>query len=487
MMIFTPSSHTVGASAHLKSTLGRLGLLILMAMTAACAGATAERNAGLDGAHPEKTDAEPNDDAAQSEEAEQARKRAAEAKRDELAEALAVVGSPKALAERADEAKVKLEAIIDKDPKNILALYNLGLIAWRHNDKAGAKAAWKRALSVRADYLPAQARLAQLQLVQGDKDGAVKTLNRIIDKEAGGDPYQPEARNILAEIAISERRWEDARRHARNVLLGDADNMNAYLNLALTYFRHRLVDTALLIADTALKRRPDAAALHNLMGLIYLRKDNSRLAMGSFSKALKANPTLVDAKLNLAALELSYGDFQSALARFDSVLAEKPDDPEIVMSRAVALRGLERYDEAADGYKQALVLDATFVQAQYNLCVLHHQFTNDWTAALENCKAYAATLPTRGKKRRELNRRIRSIKATIEALGPDEDEESVVPEDGAVDPEDGGAPTDQEPAKQTPESDEKAPQEGEPKEPGTERLPEKPEGSADDVDPAEPS
>ena len=53
----------------------------------------------------------------------------------------------------------------------------------------------------------AQARLAHLKLVEGDKAGAVKELKRIIDKEAGGDPYQAEARNILAEIAISERRW----------------------------------------------------------------------------------------------------------------------------------------------------------------------------------------------------------------------------------------------------------------------------------------
>lgn len=487
MMIFTPPCPQLSTSKHLSHALGHLCILMLIASTGACAGANAERNGGLDGATANLEGDETTAQTAHSAESKKMRDRIAEAKRDEIAEALAIIDTPKALAERSDEAKVKLEAIVHKDPKNILALYNLGLIAWQHNDQRGAATAWKRALSVRPDYLPAQARLAQIQLVNGDKDGAVKILNRIIDKEAGGDPYQPEARNILAEIAISEKRWEDARRHARNVLLGDADNMNAYLNLALTYFRHHLVDTALLITDTALKRRPDAGALHNLMGLIYLRKDNSRLAMGSFAKALEANPTLVDAKLNLAALELSYGDFKSALERFDSVLSAKPNDPEIVMSRAVALRGLERYSEAADGYTKALALDSTFVHAQYNLCVLHHQYTNDWTAALENCKAYAATLPTRGKKRRELNRRIRSIKATIEALGPDEDQQSETPEGAALDPEDGGARTDEEPAKQTPESDEKAPQEGEPKESDTERLPEKPEGSADDVDPAEPS
>jgi tetratricopeptide (TPR) repeat protein len=361
-------------------------------------------------------------------------------KPDALAEALAIVGSPRALAERSEEARARLEAIAQKDPSNVLVWYNIGLIAWHRGDVSGAEAAWRQALSKKRNYLPARARLAQIRLLNGERDAAVAELERIIDKEAGGDPYQPEARNVLAGLAIQEKRWEEARRHARNVLLGDADNMNAYLNLALTYFRRRLVDTALLIVDTALKRRPDAAALHNLMGLIYLRKDNSRLAMTSFARALDANPNLVDAKLNLAALELSYGDFEAALGRFDSVLESRPNATEIVMSRAVALRGLERYAEAAAGYKQTLTLDPDYSQAQYNLCVLHHQYTNDWQAALEACAAYAATLPRLGKKRRELNRRLRSIKATIEALAEDEEAAGGGDgDDGAQAPEEGGA------------------------------------------------
>jgi len=349
-----------------------------------------------------------------------------------LEDAIAIVKSPRALAEQSDKARKALLKITSKDPKSVLAWYNLGLIEWQDGKPGKAEAAWKRALDAKGDYLPAKARLAQLQLLRGDRDGAVKALELIIDKEAGGDPYQPEARNVLAGLAISEKRWEDARRHARNVLLGDADNMNAYLNLALTYFRRRLVDTALLIVDTALKRNPEAAALHNLMGLIYLRKDNSRLAMESFAKAVDTNPNLVDANLNLAAIELSYGDFEKALGRFDRVLKYRPKDAEIVVSRAVALRGLERYDEAAAGYKKALELDPEFSQAQYNLCVLHHQYTSQWEMALTACKAYAATLPRLGKKRRELNRRLRSIKSTIEALAPDEPEPTPdVPGEGA--------------------------------------------------------
>ena len=262
MVIFNPLSPDSQSRATALRPLVGLLTLVWLAPTVGCAGPAAERDRGADAptAH-QQTELEPSSASAPERRPSVERDPVEQAKRDEMADALAIIASPKELAERADEAKAKLQAIAKKDPKNVLALYNLGLIAWAQSDRAGAARVWRQALKVRPNYLPAKARLAQLKLVQGDKAGAVQELERIINKETGGDPYQAEARNILAEIAISEKRWEDARRHARNVLLGDADNMNAYLNLALTYFRHRLVDTALLIANTALKRRPDAAAL----------------------------------------------------------------------------------------------------------------------------------------------------------------------------------------------------------------------------------
>ena len=170
--------------------------------------------------------------------------------------------------------------------------------------------------------------------------------------------YQAEARNILAEEAIEEEDWEGAIKHARNVLLGDPENVNAYVNLCVTYFKQGMMDQAWLVATTALDRRrelelPEPAALYNLLGLIYLEKDDSRNAAASFMRALKEDPRQLDAKLNLAALELSYGDFKSALKRFDEALVFQPNDPELHTSRAVALRGLERFDEAQKGYERA--------------------------------------------------------------------------------------------------------------------------------------
>ena len=102
--------------------------------------------------------------------------------KNELAEAVAIVASPKAMAERADEARAQLEAIAKKEPKNVLAWYNIGLIHWHQGNVSGAQAAWNRALKAKSNYLPARARLAQIQLLNGERDAAVAELEKIIDK-----------------------------------------------------------------------------------------------------------------------------------------------------------------------------------------------------------------------------------------------------------------------------------------------------------------
>ncbi|MGM0574158.1 MAG: tetratricopeptide repeat protein [Myxococcota bacterium] len=332
-------------------------------------------------------------------------------------EAQDIVSDPKELAKRYDEAVRKFREAAGTNPSNVRAWYNLGLLQSMRGQTDAARDAWKKALEAEPGYEPARARLAQLRLEEGDRASAVQELEAIIED----DRYQAEARNALAEVAIAEEDWDAAIKHARNVLLGDPENTNAYLNLAVAYFRQGLTDQAWLIVSNALDRRPDAAALHNMMGLIYLDKDDSRHATESFLQALKEDPRHVDAKLNLASLELSYGDFETALSRFEEVLGVRPNDPMVLISRAVALRGLERYEEAEKGYEAALEAKPGMPKALYNLCVLHHQYTNKWEEAKSACERYQATLDQDDPRRKEIAMRLEGIEATLEALRAEEE------------------------------------------------------------------
>jgi len=327
-------------------------------------------------------------------------------------DAMAIVNDPTQLAVKADVAEKLFKKAVSENPNHVDAWYNLGLLALKTAKTDIAEEHWRTALKRDANFLPARARLAELDLSNPSKKGkAIIELNEIVEKER----FQPEARNALAEVALGVRDWAQALKHSRNVLLGDPTNVNAYLNMAVAYYRQRLYDQAFLILKQAMERVPKAASLHNMKGLIYLAKDNSRLASESFMRAIKYDPGQLDAIINLASLELSYGDFAAAEKRFKHVLDKRPDDPDVILSHAVVLRGLERFDEAQKGYERVLELKPDSTKVQYNLCVLHYQFTNNYLEAQKSCNAYFKSIRRGHSKFREMRRRVRSIKELLQA------------------------------------------------------------------------
>jgi Tfp pilus assembly protein PilF len=338
---------------------------------------------------------------------------------DSFEDGMAIVNDPVALSTKAAEAKRLFQKTVADNPKHVNAWYNLGLLAMKNGNQDVARENWEQALKVDPGFLAAQARIAESDLANKSLKGkAIITLNGIIEKER----FQPEARNALAAIALDVRDWEQALTHARNVLLGDPSNVNAYLNMAVTYYRQRRYDQAFLILQQAMERVPKAASLHNMTGLIWLSRDNSRLASQSFLRAIKYDPTQLDALINLASLELSYGDFTAAEKRFKRVLEERPDDVSVIMSYAVVQRGLGRLEEAQKGYERVLELKPESRTVHYNLCVLHYQFTNDYTAAQTSCSTYFRSIRRGHPKFREMRRRMRSIKELLKAAADEKAE-----------------------------------------------------------------
>jgi tetratricopeptide (TPR) repeat protein len=325
---------------------------------------------------------------------------------------LAILHDPKRLAAEAAQAEGDLVQAAGKPGADPAVWYNAGLLAWLRGDAKAARERWEKALSNAAGYAPAAARLAWLDLAGGQPEAVAQRLQQIVE----ADRQQPEARNLLSELAIAKNEHEPARQHGRNVLAGDPDNANALLNIALTYFRGGLIELAGLIAQNGLKRQPKAAALHNLMGLVHLARDDTKHGTDSFLAAVEADPNQVDALLNLAALELAYGDFNSALAHLDRAFTKADKDPLLLISHGAALRGAGKLEEAQKAYEAALAQKPDLDEALYNLCILHQQYTNRYQDALTACQAYSDRIGRKHPKVREMKQRLRSIKETLESV-----------------------------------------------------------------------
>jgi tetratricopeptide (TPR) repeat protein len=353
-----------------------------------------------------------------------------EARADAYDDAFRIVSDPKQLATRASEAVRLLRSVPATDPRAAKAAYNAGLLLHMQGDHAGAREAYLRALAADPKHAPSRAQLAGLDLdVLAAREEALATLRKLVEE----DRFQQDARNLLAAYELEratpllastdkaakaegQKAIEEAIRHGRNVLIGDPENVHAFVNVAIAYMKLGLYDQADLIALSALEKQPQAAPLHNIRGLVALSRDDSKFATECFIAALNADPQNDDARMNLAALELAFGNFDSALKRFDEVLKQSPDDDQVLMSRGVALRGLGRFDEAEKSYREALTKNPNNPEIGYNLCVLHQQYTQRYELAKTHCEAYFGRLTKGDPKFAEVQKRVKAVNATLKAL-----------------------------------------------------------------------
>ena len=113
-----------------------------------------------------------------------------------------------------------------------------------------------------------------------------------------------------------------------------------------------------------------------------------------FKKAVEADPTNIQAMLNVAGIAVNVQDYRLAYDLYNKVLALEPNNVEAYLSKAVAARGLNNLDEAEKIYREIIKDHPDYPQAQFNLIVLYQEyylkidearqmwvdFTNDATA-----------------------------------------------------------------------------------------------------------
>jgi tetratricopeptide (TPR) repeat protein len=84
------------------------------------------------------------------------------------------------VAGRTEDARSKYQEVLESEPNNHLALYNLGLLAQTEGDTSAAEDFYRRALAVTPDFEPALFNLAIVRAQEGDSDEAIELYRRVI-------------------------------------------------------------------------------------------------------------------------------------------------------------------------------------------------------------------------------------------------------------------------------------------------------------------
>jgi tetratricopeptide (TPR) repeat protein len=250
------------------------------------------------------------------------------------------------------------------DPASPFILASLASAWLRGNELAKAENAYRKALKLKPDYAGAHNNLGNVLSQQGRRSEAEISYRRAIalDPRTGG------LRLNLARLLEESGRLDEAHTVLTEALAHEPDNAPVQAAVARTAVK---LDAARPAETLAVSATPPSNkdAVQTL-----LARAHAEQAAGRFKEAEAACRDLLalddkhaGAWHLLGIVTFRAGDAAGALAPIDRAAALAPDKADVRNSRGFALRALGRDTEAEAAFREAVALDANFLEAHYQL------------------------------------------------------------------------------------------------------------------------
>lgn len=217
----------------------------------------------------------------------------------------------------------------------------LGRVLLAVGDARQAVAAFGKAANLRPTSALAHLRLGDAQVRAGDVPGGRSSLERARQI----DPQSLDAHRAVLNLALSERRYNEALAVARDVQQRQPRLAIGYLLEADVYLNQRNLPEALRLVREAHTREPSsdlAVRVHGLQVLANQTAEADRFA----ADWLRRNPQDVQFVGHLGTQALQRGDFAAAERQYQRVLELKPDDPVALNNVAWSMLQLNRPEPA---------------------------------------------------------------------------------------------------------------------------------------------
>ncbi|MFB3902822.1 MAG: tetratricopeptide repeat protein [Acidobacteriota bacterium] len=261
--------------------------------------------------------------------------------------------------------------------------YLLGCVQSSEGKRGEAVESLKKALGIRPDYRPGRIKLAEVLLEAGRVPESVDTFRQALAAE----PDSPLALYGLGRALLSQRNLPEARHHLeRAVALFEAFG-SAHYSLGIAYRELKEPEQArrhLLLyqkyqnqwppgRDEVLdrvSRLKSGAQDHVATGVKLATKRQTAEAIREHLEALRRNPTLVQAHVNLIRLYAESNQPAEAEKHYREAVKLNPNLYESHYNFGVMLLGQQRNREAKEAFQKALDINPYFAEAHNNLAYL---------------------------------------------------------------------------------------------------------------------
>jgi tetratricopeptide (TPR) repeat protein len=180
---------------------------------------------------------------------------------------------------------------------------------------------------------------------------------------------------------------DGAIREAQAALAVDGTSIDAIVVIAHANYHKRLYDTAEVILDGLLEKRPtsrDNEYLYYVYGLVYDKENEPQKSFAAYKKAVSIDPNFASALVNLGVHQLANKQYRDAVQTYEKLTGQLgKNDAASWNSLGSAYRGIsgdfdpgqpgkdEWLAKAENAFKRAQTADKNYGPAYYNLGLLY--------------------------------------------------------------------------------------------------------------------
>jgi tetratricopeptide (TPR) repeat protein len=281
-------------------------------------------------------------------------------------EALALESEAQACLARHDleEARSRYARICEIRPQHPDSWLMLGALEGEVGNADAALAAIRKAVELDQDFAEAHLALSHLLNTLGNPEAALQA----VDKAVAIDPDYGEALLFQGALLGQLRRYPEAVTVCRRAVEQMPDSADALANLGNALQQLGQMAEAQSVYRRALRLQPDRVELLSGLGNVLAAVGKADEAIEILQRAKAARVDFPDVYTGLGVAWLAKRDFAEALSNFQRRLLLTPGVALGKVHEGLALRGLNRTQEADNSFTEALASgDRTTLPLAYNM------------------------------------------------------------------------------------------------------------------------
>ena len=319
-----------------------------------------------------------------------------------------------------------LKTVVERDPKNYRAWFDLGFVANASGKTEDSIAAYRKAVEAKPDvfesnlnlglmlakakqpdaeqFLRAATRLKPVDQVQQGKESAWMALGRVLEPTQSEDaiaayreasqlqPKDPEPHLAAGALLEKSNKFAEAESEYKQVLAVDPKSPEALVGISNIYARgHRLTEAAETLRQLV-SMRPEYAPGHFELARVLAADGENDKAIAEFEAGLKISPEDRAAKKNLAQAYTSAAKYEQAQSMYQALLSATPNDADVHYALGLLLMKQRKFAEAQEQFLTTVKLKPDLGAAYGDLAVAANENKN-FELAIRALDARAKLLP----------------------------------------------------------------------------------------------